>query len=137
MSNETFHTFSESVFTMLMIVIGQRSMFTVFSLNTLYKDLFGYSFILLSVLQLNMFIAIVGTHYFEFYLENGGTDRNSFKDVLRYYIDKQKSQNNAANKKCMQRLKAYVINKIDSHLSHESEKESNNVNSGKGIIDLI
>ena len=37
----------------------------------------------------------------------------------------------------MQRIKAYVINKIDGYLSYESEKESNNVNSGKGIIDLI
>ena len=81
-----------------------------------------------------MLVAIVGTHYFEFYLENGGVGTNFFQKMLRYYVDKHRSQSDSTNKKCMQKFKSYFIDEIDKCISLETEKEVNNENSGKHRI---
>ena len=49
-NDENFHTFTEAIFTMLMVLIGQISMFNTSNLYTVYRNIFGFSFILLSVL---------------------------------------------------------------------------------------
>lgn len=88
-SNASFKSLSETAMTNVLMIIGE---FPTTDLQTLNDGLlltFGMSFILLNMILLNMFIAIIGVHYFEFYIDMGNIEEINFvKIVIKIVLDK-------------------------------------------------
>ena len=68
-SNSSFSSLGDSAFTNILMIIGDFPTLNLETLNTGLLLTFGISFMLLNMILLNMFIAIIGTHYFEFYID--------------------------------------------------------------------
>ena len=74
-----FSTFHDSVMTMMLMIIGALTSMDIVSFHDTIEHVFGISFVIANVLLLNMFVAIIGSHYFEYYVEQGDTNISSFR----------------------------------------------------------
>ena len=86
-----------------------------------------------------MMIAIVGTHYFEFYAEQGESENSIFVNLMHYYIDKNKDllYGYSRNRPLSQRLKAAILRKIDSWLLVIVDDENSNQGMFIHIIHIL
>ena len=88
-SNTAFSSLGNSAFTNILMIIGDFPTLNLQTLNTGLLLTFGISFMLLNLVLLNMFIAIIGTHYFEFYIDMGDIEEiNIFKIIIKILLDR-------------------------------------------------
>ena len=87
-SNSDFNSISSTVMTNVLMIIGE---YPTLELQTLNKGLlltFGITFMILNMILLNMFVAIIGTHYFEFYIDMGQIEEiNIVKIFIKIVLD--------------------------------------------------
>jgi hypothetical protein len=78
-SEERLKTFSESMMTVFLSIVGEISPFkwntTLFALKTIY----GIVFVINKILILNIATAIITAHYIEFYIDSNGEENTIFK----------------------------------------------------------
>ena len=89
LTNSAFMSLSETAMTNVLMIIGEFPISDINTLNQSLLFLFGGSFLLLNMILLNMFIAIIGTHYFEFYIDMGTVEEiNIFKIIIKILLDR-------------------------------------------------
>lgn len=72
--------------TLFMLVLGFVSPFDIVSYYEKVKIAYGIIINITSIMLLNMLVAIIGSHYFEYYLEQENVDANFFKIFLKSYL---------------------------------------------------
>jgi hypothetical protein len=89
LSNASFNSLSTTAMTNVMMIIGEFPIDDIETLNKGLLLLFSCTFLLLNMILLNMFIAIIGTHYFEFYIDMGNIEEiNIIKIIIKILLDK-------------------------------------------------
>ena len=78
-SDENYKTLSDSMLSVFLVSIGERSALNTVTFNEYLRDFVAAILMVFTVLLLNMFVAIIGSHYFEYYLEQGSSDLSSLK----------------------------------------------------------
>jgi hypothetical protein len=73
-ANEDFNNIGSAILTNFLIIIGSYKIDDIRSINTLVLALYAISLLLVNLVLLNMFVAIIGSHYFEYYTNNAGTE---------------------------------------------------------------
>ena len=89
-SDEGFSTYQDSIFTVFMIFVGDKSVLEISTSKLAVLYIFGVSFKLMSLMLLNMLIAIYTSHYFQFYWDNNLIKTNTFYLFLRILGGKRK-----------------------------------------------
>ena len=78
-SDENYKTLSDSMLNVFLVSIGDKSALNTVTFNEYLRDFVAAILMVFTVLLLNMFVAIIGSHYFEYYLEQGSSDLSSLK----------------------------------------------------------
>ena len=68
------------------MMLGENSSQSIITFNTNIRNIFCSIFLVLTILLLNMFVAIIGSHYFEYYMELGDVKFNSVKLFINSII---------------------------------------------------
>ena len=110
MTDETFESMSESTLTIFMLIIGNRSILQIETYYETIRTIFGVTLILTGVILLNMQVAIVGSHYFEYYLEQENVQSNFFKLFIESYIGSDQIQEPQPTDNFCKRLALHVKN---------------------------
>ena len=131
MTDNDFKNMSESTLTVFMLIIGNRSVFQIDTYYDSIRTLYGISLILTGVILLNMQIAIIGSHYFEYYLEQENIESNFLKLFIESYIGsdqiKEPKPTDHFCKKAALHIKNYLIKwasklvVIDNNEEYESK----------------
>ena len=121
--NGIFSTLSDSLLTNFLYIIGAKSYDELDTLNDFGKYIYGISYLILNLLLLNMFVAIIGSHYFEYYSDNAGNEEMSIiKLIVQILFSEEIKQKqlgiieNPPNEKChhkmLRKLKLWIIEYI-------------------------
>jgi hypothetical protein len=81
-ANEDFNDFQSAILTNFLIIIGSYKIDDIRSINTLVLAFYAISLLLVNLVLLNMFVAIIGSHYFEYYTNNAGTENLGVAGLL-------------------------------------------------------
>jgi hypothetical protein len=81
-SNEDFNDFQSAILTNFLIIIGSYKIDDITSINTLVVAFYALSLLLVNLVLLNMFVAIIGSHYFEYYTNNAVTGNLGIGSIL-------------------------------------------------------
>ena len=82
-SDKAFATFLDSIFSMFLIFIDAKSILDISTPNVISLYIFGVSFKLISLMLLNMLVAIYTSHYFQFYWDHDFVNINMFFFFLK------------------------------------------------------
>ena len=88
-TDEDFSTVSNSLLNSFLIMLGEKSSQDIVTFNTNIRNIFCAIFMILMILLLNMFVAIIGSHYFEYYTEIGDAKFNSIKLFINSILGDQ------------------------------------------------
>ena len=121
--NGIFSTLSNSLLTNFLYIIGAKSYDELDTLNDFGKYIYGVSYLILNLLLLNMFVAIIGSHYFEYYSDNAGNEEMSIiKLIVQILFSEEIKQKqlgiieNPPNEKChhkmLRKFKFWIIEYI-------------------------
>ena len=72
-NNNNFNSIEQSLLTLFLISIGSMSVFNIQTFNLIERALFSVSYLLINLMLLNMLVAIIVSHYLEYYVEMGST----------------------------------------------------------------
>jgi hypothetical protein len=87
--NEDFSTLTDSLLSNFLIVIGSYGQTELDVYDQFMIRFMSISFLIVNLLLLNMFIAIIGSHYFEYYAVNSGhTETALSKLIVRILLSK-------------------------------------------------
>ena len=78
-TDEKFKTLLDSLLSVFTISIGDKSALETITFNKYLKIFVAAIFNIITILLLNMFIAIIGSHYFEYYFEHRSADFSSLR----------------------------------------------------------
>lgn len=118
-----FSSIGESFLTLFLLLIGTYSQSDLVSDNLVIMYIYGLSFMLLNIILTNIVVAIVGTHYFEFYVEQGENTNNMLKVILRYIVDDWKAHKYDNSKSWYQKLKNKIMAEIDQWMTVVVDEE--------------
>lgn len=130
-SDQSFSTYIDSFFSIFLIVVGASSSFDILSYFTLTKTTFGLSLIIISIFLLNMLVAIVGSHFFEHFIEQENVKANFFKlFILSYFgqdnIQSPKETDPFLIKLCLT-IKNYMIQWASHIVITDADREDGSV----------
>lgn len=80
-SDKNFLTFYESFFFTFMIIIGNNSPFEVETTLIPFRTIYGIFCVLASIVLVNMLVAIIISHYIEYYIDTIGDELGIFKVI--------------------------------------------------------
>jgi len=89
-TDPNFNTLGNSLISLFMMVVGSLCSFDIVSYYTEIKCLYGATYMFFGIMLLNMFVAIIGSHYFEYYIEQDYVGSNFFKQLIKSYVGSEK-----------------------------------------------
>ena len=96
-TDENYKTLSDSMLNVFLISIGGKSSLNIITFNSGLKYFWSTIFMITNLLLLNMFVAIIGSHYFEYYLEQDHSKLSSLRMFANAilgnpdkYVDREK-----------------------------------------------
>lgn len=126
-SNESFNSLTEMGMSNILMIIGN---FPISGLETQNQGIllfFSVTFLILNMILLNMFIAIIGTHYFEFYIDMGTIEEISLVKIIikifldRYYSDDKKEGKEAKAETSEQYVNLSTEQRLDTETPVNSQ----------------
>ena len=95
-TDENYKTLSDSMLNVFLISIGENSSLNIITFNSVLRNFWSAIFMMATILLLNMFVAIIGSHYIEYYLEQGNSDLSSLRMFINAILgDPEKYELNA------------------------------------------
>lgn len=88
-SDGGFSTFSKSFFSVIMIGIGGLNPMDIVSTDVIWKHFVGVTYLLIIMMLVNISIAIIGSHFIEFYIEQGDTKLSTFRLIINALFGEQ------------------------------------------------
>ena len=136
--NSVFWTIYNSIMTNFLYIVGAEIYEELETLNDIGKYIYGVSFLLVNLLLLNMFVAIIGSHYFEYYSDNSGIEEMSLPKLIVQIMFseeiKQRQQgiitdspNEKWFKKFAKKFKLWIIDYVLGNEFIDSKEEENAV----------
>jgi hypothetical protein len=102
-SDSSFSTFSDSFFSVIIIGFGGLSPIDIYSRDLVWKHFVGITFLLIVMMLANISIAIIGSHFIEFYIEQGHTKLSTVRLIINALIGEQVDESQEDNStKCKQ-----------------------------------
>jgi len=111
-TDDKFEHFSESILTMLLMVVGGVTSIDIETDFSIAKHIFGILYVLITLLLLNMFIAIIGSHYFEFYLAQGGIKLSAVTLIIKAVFGESVDEGQNPNASKISRIKFRILSAL-------------------------
>ena len=99
-----FKSFAYSFLTIFELLWGGYKLEYILYYNKIVIYLFGLSLTFISVILLNFIMAIISSHYFEYYANQGDLNANFIKLFLKNFINKEESKKHKAKQWLIKRI---------------------------------
>ena len=108
-TDENFKTLQNSILNVYLLSIGDNHPMSIVTFSTAIRNVFSSILSISTMLLTNMFVAIIWSHYYEYYLQQAGSKLSSVRMFINALLGDPKNYGNKQGQPWIKRFRNIVF----------------------------